>query len=193
VWGKFGRYRIVDTDVNGRRVQKPELQSFDPLRPVAIQWGDWPSYVEPIDGDRVVVCDPSGLWLLRLPSDDPTVMAKLVARPRPVFAPVEPMGPPPVGGDLPWRAVRTIYDSLRNVNVGDGKAAIMFGPRVVADDVYVLACGDGTTTPGATRLIKYALADGRRTELGSAFVEGNTCGFHSPEPGGTSNRRSFSE
>ena len=33
------------------------IESFNPLRPTAMQWGDWPHYLEPIDGDRVVACD----------------------------------------------------------------------------------------------------------------------------------------
>jgi hypothetical protein len=163
VWGRFGRYR-VRTDAGG--ADSVELQSFDPVRKVASQWGDWPTFLEPVDGDHVIAGDTKGLWYLHVPSGDPTAMAKLVQPPRPLYVSVEPIGEPPEGANLPWSSVQTIYDVLRNVNVGDNAPICLTQPQIAGDSAYVLA-GGGANSNEQARLFKYSLASGERTELGS--------------------------
>jgi hypothetical protein len=161
VWGKFGRYRAPDP----KSAKGPvEIQSFDPLRHLATEWGWWPTYLEPIDGDHVVVGDGQGLWFLHVPSGDAPAMARLVQPPRPLDVPVEPVAKPPTGHALPWSSVTTIYDSLRKENVGANPSFQLFlVPQVRGDSAYVV--GTSPQLPHQGRVLKFSLQDGKRSEM----------------------------
>ena len=161
VWGSFGRYRYpASGSANGH----VELQTFDPLRNMTTQWGDWPIFLEPVDADHVVVGDGHGLWFLHVPSNDAAAMARLVQPPRPLYVPVEPVGKPPTGGPLPWSSITTIYDSLRKENVGTDPAfRLLFAPQTMGESVYVMGTSPLMVEKG--RLLKFSLHDGKRTEM----------------------------
>jgi hypothetical protein len=64
-----------------------ELQCFTPVSNSANHFTEWPAFLEPLDGDDVVVGDTKGLWLLHVPSNDPSAMQRLLPPPRPLGTP----------------------------------------------------------------------------------------------------------
>ena len=169
-WGNFGRFKLAEQMVNGRPRQSAEVQSFDLVRPVSCQWGNWPSDLAVIDDDHVIVGDRRALWMLHVPTNQPDAMTKLIQPRRPVYTPIEPAGPPPAGGQLPWTDVQTIYDVIRGINVsnqsiGNESYGRMLCPVIRDDTVYALAVGRYIS-----RLIGFSLKDGSRKELAETSV-----------------------